>query len=634
VDPSDIRHVSERRALELLRRIWEDPWQRRHLVEQLREVMWAPRTATDDEVLERAITWSSTRWGIAYIREAPRNLDEPDYIDLRDFLDEPRDDPPSRPTWISIELVGPSGERYPRARLKVRLCGGAARDCRVERDSTWRADDVPDKGTCYFDLLETCEADSPAAKVKPPADAVRIEPLGTSVSLVTQRHHVLVVMTKATVMTVPSYRVGAALFGPGDLEFDEETNQAVTGIGCIAQILAFMRRYPERTVLVVGHTDASGKNEDNDRLAQRRAKAILSLLRGDEEAWVTSCAGAKVEDFEEILRWTARRLGWPTDPGNAPTDGERSQATESYRERAREELGIDVQGSTDAPQRDDWRVAFAMFQRVWADELGVELEALQSLQSEIKFCEPNVLAVGERWPRHTADGTTEDVPRNRRVEVLFFARPESVPSLAEDGSNLYGDEPEVWLEYVDPAPRVHLPVRLVSEAGHPIPDVRVEFASDTGAERRAILDEEGFALLYDVPAGPFSLDYPDHEEIEAKAWAVDARAALLASDLDSLYDVVVQPIPVLKAAAGAYADLYGSEFAEDLRSATSDPGYAQDFAVRLFEAELDSQERFALASVNANQGRHQRGKESQDRFARRPLLPEDEQGEAGGGVIV
>jgi outer membrane protein OmpA-like peptidoglycan-associated protein len=46
----------------------------------------------------------------------------------------------------------------------------------------------------------------------------------------------------------------------------------------LARVAAVLNRYPESTIMVEGHTDATGSEEHNQRLSQRRAQAVKDAL--------------------------------------------------------------------------------------------------------------------------------------------------------------------------------------------------------------------------------------------------------------------------------------------------------------------------------------------------------------------
>jgi len=391
----------------------------------------------------------------------------------------------------------------------------------------------------------------------------------------------------ATVMTIPSFDLGRAIFMPDRLATAPSGRHSVTGIGCIAQILSFARDNPERPMLVVGHADASGTDRTNDELSAIRAEHVSALLRGDVETWVRiATEHGEAGLFDRMLRWVARRFGWDTDFGDTPSDEQREAAFDSFRENARASLEIAVSTNTTEPQRDDWRAMMALHDRALAEELALDADAFESFRESLRLCDPVRLGLGERWPKTCSAGEAEPAEAQRRVEVLFFADETSVPELDPEGATLYGADTEVQREYVDPPLRVDLPVTLLSEFDHPIPEVAVELTASNGARRRATLDAHGSTTFYDVPAGEYELVYLAPEEIEAKAWAAAARAAIEGIDFSALHAILLAPRALLRKMAEAYASLYGSVFEDDASQTAQTAAERQDADFRLFEAEL------------------------------------------------
>lgn len=77
----------------------------------------------------------------------------------------------------------------------------------------------------------------------------------------------------------------------GDVLF--ETNRATLSPGAVRtidQLAAFMKKYPEKNIVVEGHTDSRGKSEYNMTLSQRRADSVKTALieKGIEAGRITA----------------------------------------------------------------------------------------------------------------------------------------------------------------------------------------------------------------------------------------------------------------------------------------------------------------------------------------------------------
>jgi outer membrane protein OmpA-like peptidoglycan-associated protein len=68
----------------------------------------------------------------------------------------------------------------------------------------------------------------------------------------------------------------------GDLLFETGKSDLKGGAaGNLDKLAAFLNEYPDRTVLIEGHTDDVGSNESNFNLSQRRANSVQSYLVGE-----------------------------------------------------------------------------------------------------------------------------------------------------------------------------------------------------------------------------------------------------------------------------------------------------------------------------------------------------------------
>jgi outer membrane protein OmpA-like peptidoglycan-associated protein len=66
--------------------------------------------------------------------------------------------------------------------------------------------------------------------------------------------------------------LGDALFGSGRAELQPGAN------GHLGRLVAFLNRYPDRTVVIEGYTDSIGNDDYNQGLSERRAGAVRSYL--------------------------------------------------------------------------------------------------------------------------------------------------------------------------------------------------------------------------------------------------------------------------------------------------------------------------------------------------------------------
>lgn len=238
----------------------------------------------------------------------------------------------------------------------------------------------------------------------------------------------------------------------------------LAGLAVIHALLVHARRRPDRALLLVGHADARGSAAHNLRLSEDRARNVLLFVRGERAAWAEHCAKhAEVEDVQEVLRWTAERLGWDTDPG--PIDGELGprtrEARDAWREALNEERGAALD---DAPAHTvaDWAATFDLFDDALAELVG-SAEELAALRAGLRLHEPPLLACGEAW------SSGPDRPEDRRVDALFVD-PGAPPELP-------GSPPGVAVYGRDDFERRYLPTRLAPLKG----DLHLALRDPTGA---------------------------------------------------------------------------------------------------------------------------------------------------------
>jgi hypothetical protein len=239
----------------------------------------------------------------------------------------------------------------------------------------------------------------------------------------------------------------------------EQAGDEADGIALLAGLLAHLRELgEERRVLVVGHTDAEGSQQDNLELSQRRAENVRRHLVGDRDGWAAHAhEHAEVEDGQELLRWVASRFGWPCDPG--PVDGDEGPKTraarDAFRARHAHETGESA-ASGEAFELADWQAFFDMYELDLAARLGSTVERLASVRQSIEWCEPATLGCGEHWPN---DGVAR--PRvcreDRRVELLVFhpdELPEPIGGDEPPGKGIYEPGAYRWLP-IAPGPGPH-----------------------------------------------------------------------------------------------------------------------------------------------------------------------------------
>ena len=162
-------------------------------------------------------------------------------------------------------------------------------------------------------------------------------------------------------------------------------------------VLAFLKKEPTRSVLVVGHTDRTGDADYNLALSKERAEIAAAALRGDTSVWC-----AHYDHKEASKKWGAREDGWmlyalgflAKEPKDAGADEIRAAVLSFQRKHT-----LDGNGEPTPATRK------ALVQQ-YLDLRGT---------SNIAVSSAVVLACGDRHPKESA--SDEEL---RRVEIYLF----------------------------------------------------------------------------------------------------------------------------------------------------------------------------------------------------------------------
>lgn len=278
----------------------------------------------------------------------------------------------------------------------------------------------------------------------------------------------------------------------------KQAHARITGLAAVRAILEHARQDPGKKLLVVGHTDTSGKADFNLTLSTKRAENVHAYLTGDRAAWAGACTGWSYKvDWKQVLAWTARTFGWDTDPGKI--DEQQTPAASAARDRFRARYAAEYGRTIPAgdQNRGDWEAYFDLYDAHLARLLGVTPAELAARRAQLAPCEPPVLGCGEQWPRQdTGDGVAAEA--NRRVEVWMFD-PDDVPALpgSPPGQPLYGegsayDPRHLTIEGEAPPGTVEL---LVVDFDHrPVPNASVTVRRQ-GVEQTFTTDARGIAFV-------------------------------------------------------------------------------------------------------------------------------------------
>lgn len=197
-----------------------------------------------------------------------------------------------------------------------------------------------------------------------------------------------------------------------------------TGLALLRGCYLQAKNNPAQKLLVLGHTDTTGRRDYNFTLSQLRADGALAVLLGEGHEWARVCqAKSVVKDQQEILRWLTREFGWDCDPGavNGAPGSRTRQAVKAFQERYNSVMdgALAVDGVVG---RQTWQAFFDFYLIKLKLMLDTDDDGLAALRQQLHFVDEGKRAVGcgECHPIERARQDNYPSTTNRRVEILFF----------------------------------------------------------------------------------------------------------------------------------------------------------------------------------------------------------------------
>lgn len=383
-------------------------------------------------------------------------------------------------TFIHFEVIHASGASFEGAGFDLTAPDGREVADTLGPDSLVQIDDVRERGSatvCFgagaLQLQRTAQTDTP---VTPRAGDIRV-PLGATAPIALRtgiRHRIVVEYAEADVLEVQDVCFGhdrAVLLPCERPEPAGEAGLRVTdGVLLVARALEFAAENPAKSLLVVGHADASGAAAYNQALSEARARSAVHLLRGEHERWgAHTHEHHAVDDLQVLLAWAARvRPAFGCDPGSV--DGvfgpRTAQGLRRLREGANEadHAGLALDGPARAK---DFTVIARLVDEAVAARLGESIERLASIRARLRTTPPEACGLGEAYARVHDQASRAERAHDRRVDVVFLDPGEArLLHDADIGEALYGPTALFRQRALDPWPP-GTTVRLLLGANEP-----------------------------------------------------------------------------------------------------------------------------------------------------------------------
>ncbi|MEA3297106.1 MAG: OmpA family protein, partial [candidate division Zixibacteria bacterium] len=259
----------------------------------------------------------------------------------------------------------------------------------------------------------------------------------------------------------------------------KEEQKALTGVKALAMVFKHAEQYPNKRLLVTGHTDTKGGIADNFDLSKQRAKGVLYLLKGDDDSrgkWCENCfARHKVEDFQQILNyfrghkpnWSYRLLNVDSKCGSRTCEAidgfveayNRDYAIPNNWEALPANLSAIVKASSGSSTnrkwpKEQWRAIFRLYTQILCKVLDVS-SADKLPYSNLKFLSKDgtvteMVGCGHSFPVDALGRKNYRSQADRRVEILFFGK-DKTPDMSTcppgtDALHKKGECP-IWNKY-------------------------------------------------------------------------------------------------------------------------------------------------------------------------------------------
>lgn len=277
---------------------------------------------------------------------------------------------------------------------------------------------------------------------------------------------------------------------------DPQTLSGASGVDALATALLYARDNSAQKLLIVGHSDASGAVEKNQKLSERRALALKHLLLGDRAAWVKLVKEhSTIADYQQILAWLSIVRGWPCTPfevsGVKDPDNKRILKAFQVSYNKHFDASIDEDGAI-GPET--WGAIFDVYEQQLEYRLETDRAGLTALRGSVQFC-----GVGETHGGGSAlalragaaEAKTEDAAAYRRAELMFFEPGEEPTAVdLEEGPPASPDFSFTQIPAEKGAALVWLSVQTVDELGFRLGHVELAFRSGD-AEVRHTTDSHG-----------------------------------------------------------------------------------------------------------------------------------------------
>jgi len=204
--------------------------------------------------------------------------------------------------------------------------------------------------------------------------------------------------------------------------------ETISGLDVIKTILIRLQEYPDQKILLTGHTDTSGDDVYNQKLAYGRATSAQYILEGREPDWVALVEDKHhKKDVQHLLEWAHTAKGYDTDPQGV--DGKIGSNTKDALEKFYLAINADFGKSFTAVREvttEFWKGIYLLYEDALYTLLATDAAGLAHIRKSVRWMDETHKSVGcgEYWPIDQPHKDRYRSEANRRLEIYFFDKDE------------------------------------------------------------------------------------------------------------------------------------------------------------------------------------------------------------------
>ncbi len=289
----------------------------------------------------------------------------------------------------------------------------------------------------------------------------------------------------------------------------------------ITKAFEHAQEWPDKEIVIYGHTDTSGENSLNYTLSEKRAQAFKALLSNDSETYKTAISdNSTLLDCQTMLNTLSSQYGWACYCGIA--DGVNGPNTEA----GILEFQKKYNGDTSQSISEDGILGPQTWGAIADSIYQIALNEQESTGTALNFGTETdgLYPCGESFPVDEALKDSYNSSTNRRCEIGFHERPNPPGLVLHTDPNTLVTHEECPVYDLSNTSITVIPssgnssgtgecveVNLADSEGNPSAHEHFILISASGESIEGTTDENGYAHVEPGFDGPFLIITPESE---------------------------------------------------------------------------------------------------------------------------